>query len=139
MSGLQNGSSYCPLTPEVVGQLSHLDGNVIRLEQAIRDNSTIVRDGFTNLGTEIRALRTELVSAATNRDFVHKEIVKLLMIGLLILDFIIVIWFTGIAPMLRGDGVSFKKLEARFDYIPRRPSLYVTTGIRGDTYETNFR
>lgn len=114
----ENGAS-CPMSPETVASLSNLDSNINRLEVAMRDNTNALRDGLRVLADEVKSVRTELVSAATNRDFVHKDIVRVLLLGLLILDAVIVIWFTGLAPMLSSEGLRFYRLPDSEVHAPK--------------------
>lgn len=108
-----NGSGDgCPLSPETINTLAALDGNISRLEVAIRDNTSTLRDGLRGVTDEVRSVRTELVAAATNRDFVHKDIVRVLILGLLALDAMVIVWFTGVAPMLSRQGVSFDRVSS---------------------------
>ena len=55
--------------------------------------------------------RKDLLPAATNRDYIHKDIARPLFIALVVIDMLMVIWFTGLQPYVSTNGIGIKHYQ----------------------------
>lgn len=88
---------------------------------SLQEFEKTLKDGFAELveihrdtNSELKTLREGLLASATGKDHVPLSVVKWLVGSMALINVLMVVWFTGIAPRIGGDGLSFqRKVEAR--------------------------
>lgn len=97
--------------------MMNTNGHIVSLhefEKTLKDALGELLEVHRDTNTELKAMREGLFSAATGKDHVPLPVVKWLVGSMALINVLMVIWFTGIAPRFGADGVSFQnKAEAQ--------------------------
>lgn len=93
-----------------------INGHITSLqefEKTLKDGLSELVEIHRDTNAELKALRDGLLASATGKDHVPLAVVKWMVGSMTLINVLMVIWFTGIAPRIGGDGLSFqRKVEA---------------------------
>jgi hypothetical protein len=60
---------------------------------------------------QLKEMTETLISAAVGKEHVPLQVVKWLVGGSVLFNLILIVWFTGIAPRIGADGVTFQNRQ----------------------------
>lgn len=103
----KNGTSqmYCPAHELFNGAFVEVIGKLGQVSAKLGD---VVHE-LKILSQSQNDTRKDLLPAATNRDYIHKDIARPLFIALVVIDMLMVIWFTGLQPYISANGIGIRQ------------------------------
>lgn len=92
------------------------NGHIVTLrefERTLKESLEDLLEVHKDTNTELKLLRDGLLSAATGKDHVPLSVVKWVVGSMALINVLMIVWFTGIAPRVSGEGLTFQnKAEA---------------------------
>jgi hypothetical protein len=85
--------------------------NLREFEKTLKDGLSELVEIHRDTNAELKALRDGLLQSATGKDHVPLSVVKWLLGSMALINVLMVIWFTGIAPRIGADGVTFQNRQ----------------------------